>query len=104
MPASTLTIILHDLSEKAIRNAPSPLSHDLGRGLRLHVRVRDGKFSLGISRPAPQQPSEKEWQTVLSKFPQPLPQHDPPRLAAKNGRWYLVASWAVKELAEEQQP
>lgn len=93
-----LTATLTKLLDDARHNPGSAIRTDLARGLRLHARTRGGTFTLSISRLAPVKPSIKEWEIVLAKLPEPLPDAGQPELVEANGRWFLGSTWPVDEL------
>lgn len=76
----------------------SPRRVHLWRGLRIDVRVMDGKVYLQLSR-GHVAPSEQELKTVLKHWPVGAPdeawlnreplQHE--------GRWFLVTSWRATD-------
>ena len=103
MTAIPLTETLHNLAAQAIRSPASRVKADIGGGLFVHVRVSDGRLHIGVSRKLPDAPTGRDWNRVVNAFPQPLPRVEP-RQQEQDGRCYLRASWAVTELAQEQQP
>ena len=85
---------LDQLVKQAETHPGQPQRQPLLRGLRVDVLMTADETHLQISRDNIW-PSSREWATVTSIWPRPVPRQVLPKRLYAQGRYFLQAKWAT---------